>query len=100
MQNQLEATLAFAKQQDEKDDLYKFRSQFYFPQHDGKDAIYFCGNSLGLQPKNTEAAIQQELNDWKNLGVNGYVHAKNPWLFYQQNFQKSLSKLLVVMKMK
>ena len=94
MQNQLEATLAFAKQQDEKDDLYKFRSQFYFPQHDEKDAIYFCGNSLGLQPKNVEAAIQQELNDWKNLGVNGYAHAKNPWLFYQRNFQKSLSKIV------
>jgi kynureninase len=94
MQNQLQTTLAFAKQQDEKDPLYKFRSQFYFPQHDGKDAIYFCGNSLGLQPKNVEAAIQQELNDWKDLGVAGYVHAKNPWLFYQQNFQKPLSKIV------
>jgi kynureninase len=94
MQNQLRATLAFAKEQDEKDVLSKFRSQFYFPQHNGKDAIYFCGNSLGLQPKNAEAAIQQELNDWKNLGVGGYMHAKNPWLFYQQNFQKSLSKIV------
>jgi kynureninase len=94
MQNQLQATLAFAKQQDEKDLLYKFRSQFYFPQHNGKDAIYFCGNSLGVQPKNVEAAIQQELNDWKNLGVSGYMHAKNPWLFYQHNFQKTLSKIV------
>jgi kynureninase len=94
MQNQLQATLAFAKQQDEKDELYKFRSQFYFPQHDGKDAIYFCGNSLGLQPINVETAIQQELNDWKNLGVGGYIHAKNPWLFYQHNFQKTLSKIV------
>lgn len=94
MQNQLEATLAFAKQQDEKDPLSIFRSQFYFPPHNGKDTIYFCGNSLGLQPKNVEAAIQQELNDWKNLGIGGYLHAKNPWLFYQQNFQKPLSKIV------
>jgi kynureninase len=94
MHNQLEATVSFAQQQDEKDSLYKFRSQFYFPQHNGKDAIYFCGNSLGLQPKNVEVAIQQELKDWQNLGVGGYANAKTPWLFYQQNFQKTLSKIV------
>ncbi len=86
-----ESTLNFAKQKDEADILRSFRRQFYFPQHDNRDAIYFCGNSLGLQPKNVESAIQQELKDWQSLVVEGYFHAKNPWLFYQHNFSKPLS---------
>jgi len=94
MENQFEATLAHAKDADEKDILKYFRSEFYFPQHGGKDAIYFCGNSLGLQPKNVNDAIQQELKDWKELVVGGYLHAKNPWLYYQHHFQKPLSKIV------
>jgi kynureninase len=93
MSHQFEASLSFARQKDAGDPLYTFRSQFYFPQHNGKDAIYFCGNSLGLQPRNVEAALQQELSDWRNLGVNGYNHAKNPWLFYQQFFQAPLAAI-------
>ena len=40
--------------------------------------IYFCGNSLGLQPKTTKEFINQELEDWANLGVEGHLNAKNP----------------------
>jgi kynureninase len=43
--------LAFAKSMDEKDPLKDFRNKFFIPQHDGKDCVYFTGNSLGLQPK-------------------------------------------------
>src|SRR6185295_862812 len=93
MSGHYEATLEFAQQQDKKDSLHHFRSQFYFPSHDQEDAIYFCGNSLGLQPKNVETAIQQELHDWRRLGVGGYMNAKNPWLYYQHNFCKPLSKI-------
>ncbi len=46
-----ENTPAFAKAQDAADPLRTFRDEFLFPQHDGKPAIYFTGNSLGLQPK-------------------------------------------------
>jgi kynureninase len=94
MQDQFGATLAFAQQKDKQDPLYHFRSQFYFPQHNGNDTIYFCGNSLGLQPKNAETAIQQELRDWRSFAVGGYLHAKNPWLYYQHNFSKPLSKIV------
>ena len=94
MQDQFEATSVFAEQKDKQDALHHFRSQFYFPQHHDKDAIYFCGNSLGLQPKNVEAAIQQELQDWRSFVVGGYLHAKNPWLYYQHNFSKPLAKIM------
>lgn len=94
MENQYEATLAFARREDNEDALRKFRDEFYFPLHRGKEAIYFCGNSLGLQPKNVNDAIQQELKDWKELVVGGYLHAKNPWLYYQHNFSGPLSKIM------
>lgn len=80
-----ENTLSFAQQLDSEDELADFRNQFYIPKNaDGSDAIYLCGNSLGLQPKTTEAAIQQELIDWRNLGVEGHLHAKNPWMPYHE----------------
>src|SRR4029077_2794687 len=87
------ATPAFAQKKDKEDILRSFRSQFHFPQHENRDAIYFCGNSLGLQPKNVAAAIEQELKDWQNLAVEGYYHAKTPWLFYQHNFSKLLAAI-------
>ncbi|HSC39057.1 MAG TPA: kynureninase, partial [Chitinophagaceae bacterium] len=74
--------------------LKKFRKEFLFPKRDGEKQIYFCGNSLGLQPKCVEKVILQELKDWKNLAVEGYLHAKNPWLYYQHYFRKPLSKLM------
>ena len=73
MQNHFDATLAFAQQKDKEDVLKHFRSEFYFPQHSGNDAIYLCGNSLGLQPKNVNAAIQQELEDWQQIAKNRMV---------------------------
>ena len=56
-----EPTLQFARRQDEQDSLRSFRRRFLFPQHQGQDTIYFCGNSLGLQPKNAKTAIEQVL---------------------------------------
>ncbi len=93
MAAQFEEELSFALQKDRMDPLYSFRNRFYFPHHHERDSIYFCGNSLGLQPKNAASAIQQELEDWQTLGVAGYVSARNPWLFYQHHFQKALSRI-------
>ena len=89
-----DTSLATAKQLDAADELAVFKQQFHFPQHNGSDVIYFCGNSLGLQPKNVEAAVQQELNDWKTLAIAGFSKAKNPWLFYQEYVKPSLAKVV------
>ncbi|MVT07499.1 kynureninase [Chitinophaga tropicalis] len=87
-------TREFAKEQDQLDPLKTYREQFYFPQRNGRDAIYFCGNSLGLQAKNIKPAIEQELQDWKDYAVEGYWGAKNPWLYYQQYCSKPLTDLV------
>lgn len=88
-------TLEFAKSLDEKDSLQKYRAEFHIPQQkNGEEHIYLCGNSLGLQPKITQDYIQQELNDWANLGVEGHTHAKHPWMPYHEFLSESMAKVV------
>ncbi len=74
----------FANNMDAADPLKLFKSAFYFPKHEDRDAIYFCGNSLGLLPKTAQGAIEVELNTWKDMAVGGYFGGTNPWLTYHE----------------
>ncbi|MGB2703144.1 MAG: kynureninase, partial [Chitinophagaceae bacterium] len=87
-------TLEFAKELDANDSLKDFRQKFFLPQHEGKDCIYFTGNSLGLQAKTTSQYVQQELDDWAKLGVEGHFHARKPWMSYHEIFPKQLSAIV------
>ncbi|HTL80707.1 MAG TPA: kynureninase [Bacteroidia bacterium] len=87
-------TISFAREQDEADPLRKFRERFHFPQFNGEDVIYFTGNSLGLQPKTTRAAIEQELDDWATHGVEGHFHAKHPWYSYHEILTDKTARLV------
>ena len=89
-----ENSLAFARSLDKKDPLKKFRNRFFIPKVNGKESIYLCGNSLGLQPKTVEQQLKIELNDWRKLGVEGHHHGKRPWLYYHHFFSKSITKLV------
>ncbi len=89
-----ENSLAFAQRLDGKDSLKKFRSKFFIPKVNGKDAVYFTGNSLGLQPKSVSKFIKEELNDWATLGVEGHVHGRRPWLYYHKFTKKALAEIL------
>lgn len=86
--------LEFAQQLDQKDPLKNFRDKFFIPQQNGKDKIYFDGNSLGLQPKSAKQYVDQELEDWAKLAGEGHFHAKRPWLPYHEIFPKQLSKII------
>lgn len=86
---------AFAAEQDQNDPLHHFRSQFHFPvKADGSPKIYLCGNSLGLQPKQTSAYVQQELNDWAKFGVEGHTDAKTPWLTSHEDLAQPMAKIV------
>jgi len=88
-------TLAFAKEMDANDPVKKYRSKFHHPvQTNGEPYIYLCGNSLGLQPKTTQKSIEQELIDWKNYGVEGHFHAKNPWMPYHEFLTEAMAKVV------
>ena len=90
-----EPHLEFALNLDRNDPLAKYRTAFHIPKDEqGNDWLYFTGNSLGLQPKSTKSAIEQELNDWANLGVEGHFEAKNPWMPYHEFLTESMAKIM------
>jgi kynureninase len=87
-------TREFAQQLDTKDELQHYRNEFLFPQHNGKNVIYFTGNSLGLQPKRTKKYVDDVMNDWSNMAVEGHFYAEKPWWDYHERFANPLSKLV------
>lgn len=90
-----EASAKFAQQLDEQDALKEFRNKFYIPKGpDGKEAIYFCGNSLGLQPKTVRDYIEQELRDWAELGVEGHFKARTPWMPYHEYLTEQMAEVV------
>jgi kynureninase len=92
---QFENNLAFAQKLDKEDVLKEYRKQFHIPKtKEGKDVIYLCGNSLGLQPITIKSAIEQELEDWKNLGVEGHTQAKNPWMPYHELLTVNMANIV------
>ncbi|HWB93377.1 MAG TPA: kynureninase [Puia sp.] len=97
MPEKVEPTLAYAQKQDREDELHGFRSRFYFPRTTpggiGGKLIYFCGNSLGLQPREAEDYIRQELVDWRDIAIDGYWHARNPWMTYPAALRGPLAKI-------
>ncbi|MDB5024064.1 MAG: kynU [Mucilaginibacter sp.] len=86
-------TLKFAESLDAQDELKAFRNEFLIPQHDGKDAVYLCGNSLGLQPVSAHKYLTTQLNSWKDLAVEGWFQGENPWLSFHQQLKKPLTDL-------
>jgi len=80
----------FAKKLDEKDDLRKFREEFYL----NPGEIYMDGNSLGLMSKPAEKAVHRMLEEWKTLGIRGWLDAKKPWYYYSEELAKGLAPLL------
>jgi kynureninase len=86
-------TLTYAQQQDAQDELASFRNRFYHPEINGKQATYFTGNSLGLQPKSAEAFLKQELEDWRKFGVEGHFEARRPWYSYHEFFSKAMAEI-------
>lgn len=85
----------FARRLDAQDDLARFREQFLIPTRaDGRPVIYFCGNSLGLPPRTARTLINEELDAWASLGVEGHFAGKRPWYSYHELFRESGARLV------
>src|SRR5688500_274726 len=93
-QPSFEANLEYAQSLDQTDILFSFRERFHFPQHEEKDVVYLCGNSLGLQPKSVSYLMQNELEDWAKYGVEGHFQARNPWFSYHKLFTDRLTRIV------
>jgi kynureninase len=80
---------------DADDSLASFRDEFHIPpQADGSPSIYFCGNSLGLQPKAARAMMKEELDDWTQMGVGGHFKERAPWYSYHELVRDSSARLV------
>ena len=80
---------------DQNDELKSYRDSFHFPvDSNGNKMLYFTGNSLGLQPKTTKAAVEQELDDWANFAVEGHFKAKNPWMPYHELLTNDMAEIV------
>lgn len=92
---QYNSSREFAEKMDLDDPLKGFREKFHIPKtKEGKDVIYFAGNSLGLQPKTVRSYVEQELADWESMGVEGHIHAKHPWLPYHEFLTENTAMLV------
>ena len=89
-----ENSLSFAQQLDSQDLLHHYQNEFSFPQVNGKKVIYFTGNSLGLQPKRAKTYVDEVMNDWATLAVEGHFYAEKPWWDYHERFANPLSQLV------
>jgi len=87
-------TLDFALELDKCDPLKDFREKFLIPQHNGRDAIYLCGNSLGLQPASAQEYINSQLTAWQQHGVEGWFDASEPWIDYHTRLTGTLAGIV------
>ncbi|MGB5542036.1 MAG: kynureninase [Gammaproteobacteria bacterium] len=91
----IDTSIGFARDQDAHDPLAIYRQQFHIPPGpDGSESIYLCGNSLGLQPRTVQALIDQELEDWREFGVEGHFRASRPWMPYHEQVATPLASLV------
>jgi len=95
MNKTLTQTRQQARELDRQDPLRQFRDQFWIPQNaDGTEKLYFCGNSLGLQPKAVKAAVLEELTAWQDRGVEGHFRGVRPWLSYNEMLRGPMAELI------
>ncbi len=86
---------ARASELDRADALAPYRDRFSVPRHaDGAEVAYLCGNSLGLAPKATRAFVNDELQAWEALGVEGHFKEPRPWVSYHELFAEHLARIV------
>lgn len=93
--NTKNANITYARSLDDQDPLHRFREYFHFPRHhDGTDIIYFCGNSLGLQPKSYTRHIDEVIQSWKTRGVEGHFEGENAWIPYLKHIVPHMADIV------
>jgi kynureninase len=88
------ATDSHAAALDAADPLRAFRDEFHIPKHGEHDQLYFCGNSLGLQPKGARAMVEEVLDKWARDAVEGHFLEPAPWMPYHALVREPLARLV------
>jgi len=82
---------AHARRLDEADPLRGFRGQFLVPPHGDGEQAYFCGNSLGLQPKSARACVGEVLEKWAREAVEAHFPPPGAWMPYHELVRDGLA---------
>ena len=91
----LEEGRAIAEDLDARDALAPMRDAFLLPRRpDGTPLLYLTGNSLGLQPRMARARVEEVLEDWGRLAVEGHVEGDAPWVPYHRLLTAPTARLV------
>jgi kynureninase len=94
MSTSYQATVEWAQSKDAADPLRHLRDEFLIPPHEHGESHYFCGNSLGLQPRGAREAVNAELDYWAELGVEGHFKGRLPWMDYHEFVRDRLAEIV------
>jgi kynureninase len=86
----LDTSEAHALRLDLEDPLSRFRRRFFLP----ADAIYLDGNSMGLLSHDAERSLLRALDDWKTLGIRGWLEAESPWFYFAEKIGARAARLV------
>ena len=93
--DELEQSRDAAIQMDQADPLSRLRDSFFIPVDDaGDQLLYFCGNSLGLQPKGAADHVMEVMEEWARRAVNGHQQGSAPWYPYHELFRETGARLV------
>src|SRR5688572_9731359 len=83
-----------ARAQDAADPLRAFRDEFLIPRHGEVQQAYFCGNSLGLQPKGVRAHVEEVLHKWSDEAVEAHFTEPGAWMPYHELVRDQLAAVV------
>ena len=84
----------WAQHQDAADPLRDLRAEFHIPRHGDAEMAYFCGNSLGLQPKGARACVDEVMDKWARDAVEGHFLEPAPWMPYHALVRDGLADVV------
>ncbi len=84
----------WAQHQDAADPLRDLRDEFHIPRHGDAEMAYFCGNSLGLQPKGARACVDEVMDKWARDAVEGHFLEPAPWMPYHALVRDGLADVV------
>ncbi len=80
----------YARKLDSEDPLARFRQRVYIPE----GTIYMDGNSLGLLCRDSERSVLRVLDEWKTLGIGGWLEARRPWFYFAEELGAMCASLV------
>lgn len=85
---------AHALERDRRDPLPSLRGEFHVPRWGAGEQAYFVGNSLGLQPRGARAQVEEVLDTWAEVAVEGHFRGHSAWMPYHELVRDGLARVV------